>query len=308
MNHDRSTAEQLSRLMDGDLSDDEVRELLLDIEKNPQLRQQWENHHLSRQMLFENGSSYTAPEERGSIADRVAEAIDKEATVLAPAIADTAESASSPSPGRRKAWVPLALAASLATVSFMVVQQMGVQMVPHSENKKVASVETEWVEVDGKWVQRWINPLEHSTRVRSYMVRHDENRNSAQQRAALVSTAPTLNGGGESQQIVKRVVGWRLGWLPEGFHKVDVVEHRIPEFGGAVNQLILSDGEAVFSVFIEKADSLGEQPVTERQMESNGRQLNIYSHSVLGYRITVLGEVPVEMVKRVAISLEAESG
>ncbi|MBC8519993.1 MAG: MucB/RseB C-terminal domain-containing protein [Gammaproteobacteria bacterium] len=307
MNHDRTAGEQLSRLMDGDLSEDEVKQLLLQVERNPQLRQQWKNHHLARQLLFENGSSYVASAERGGVADRVAEAIEKEAAILAPA--PTSDSVSASVSGRRKAWVPLALAASLATVSFLVIQQMGLQIVPYSANEKDASVATEWVEVDGRWVERWINPLERSARVRSYMVRHDENRHSAQQRAALVSTAPSLNGrAGASQQVVKRIVGWRLGWLPNGFHKIDVVEHSIPEFGGVVNQLILSDGENVFSLFIEKSDSARGQPVTERQMESNGRPLNIYSHSVLGYRITVLGEMPIDIVKRVAISLEAESG
>jgi len=306
MIHNNNTAEQLSRLMDGDLSADELKQLLAEIERDPQLRQQWMNHNIARQLLFENGS--LASRYAGNIADRVADAVEQEASVLAPEVAIAAVKSQKNS-NRRRAWVPVALAASLAAVSFLMVQQMGLQMAPLSAADKVASIETEWVEVDGKWVERWINPLERSTRVRSYMVRHDENRHSARKQAALVSTAPSLHeDAGEPRPVVKRIIGWKLGWLPDGFRKVDMVKHEIPEFGGAVNQLILSDGEAVFSVFVEKSTSGDGRPVTERQMESGGRQLNIYSHSVLGYRITVLGEVSMDMVKQVAVSLEAERG
>jgi len=43
-------------------------------------------------------------------------------------------------------------------------------------------------------------------------------------------------------------------------------------------------------------------------MDGKRQPVNLYSYFALGHRITVLGEVPMEMVKKVAHSVEAESG
>ena len=166
MRENNKQREQLSALMDGELSQQELRELLDKMEQQPELRQQWSDHHTVRHTLFEQRGEMSAFD--SSMADRVAAAIIDEPTVLAPA--------RSKQGNRIKPWIPLALAASLATVTFMVMQpQIQQQMEPVAQN----SIQTEWVEIDGEWVERWVNPLDQQARMRSYLVRHDENRSSA---------------------------------------------------------------------------------------------------------------------------------
>lgn len=283
-------SEQLSALMDGELSPEQLQQLLREVEQQPELRQQWSNYHATRHTLFEKRNCAIV---QTSIADRVMAQIESEPTVLAPAAGEQKKRLNRP-------WLPLALAASLATVTFWVIQPQ-IQPQQHLAH---SSVETEWVEVDGSWVERWVNPLEQQGRMRSYLVRHDENRSSARERASLVSTAPGVKAQ-EGRGVAKRIVGWQVGWLPEGFQEVETLQHQIPAFGGEVTHLVLSNGEAVFSVFIEKSDAKG---VNERQMKGEKRPVNLYSHSSLGHRITVLGEVPMEDVRRVARSVEARSG
>lgn len=287
MEENNREKEQLSALMDGELSAEELIQLLAAMEQRPDLRAQWAEHHAVRHALFEKRPYAVAGSNH--IADGVSAVLQQEPTVLAPST-EKAEPL-------RRPWIPLALAASLAAVTFLLIQQPQLQLsAPQvAEN----GVQTEWVEINGEWVERWVNPLDRQAWMRSYLVRHDENRNSA-----LVSTAPTASQP-QQDRIARRIVGWQVGWLPQGFHEVDTLQHEIPAFGGAVTHLVLSNGESVFSVFIEKSSAKG---VTERRMEGEKRAVNLYSHSTLGHRITVLGEVSMEVVRKVARSVEARSG
>ncbi len=318
MEREEYSAEQLSALMDGELSERELDRLLAEIGQNPELRQQWSGHHAVRHLLFEKGAhGDSLPSRSVTLADRVAAALEQEATILAPG--ESRKQSKTESSTREgwfsRQWVPVALAASLAAIAVTVIQQTNLQpqleVVAQAPTINAAGVTTEWVEVGGEWVERWINPLTQSPRVRSYLVRHDENRRSARQRgAALVSTAPPTEIVDKNQQQTRHIVGWQLGWLPDGFSRVGSLRHQIPSSSsdeGRVNveHLVLSNGEDVFSVFIERS---GVDEITEKQMESNGRKLNIYSYFTLGHRITVLGEVSMETVKRVAVSMEAEHG
>ncbi len=288
MEQNSREGEQLSALMDGELSPEALKTLLNQIEQQPQLRAQWASHHAVRHTLFEK-HHYLSTGDSG-VADRVAAALEQEPTVLAPATRRRSRTI--------RPWIPLALAASLATVTFVVLQS---PQLDFTEPQQVAarSVQTEWVEVDGEWVERWVNPLDQQAWMHSYLARHDENRSSV-----LVSTAP---GGVSSRSsgVVKHIIGWQVGWLPEGFQEVDTLQHEIPVFGGAVTHLVLSNGEKVFSVFIEKG---GERETTERQLKEGNAPVNLYSHFTLGHRITVLGEMPMEVVRKVAQSVEARSG
>lgn len=287
MEENKREREQLSALMDGELSAEELKQLLLTMEQQPELKAQWAAHHAIRHTLFEKRPCIAAGSNR--IAGRVSAALQNEATVLAPS--------NNRVKALRRPWIPLVLAASLATVTFLLIQQPQIAQVPQmAEN----SVQTEWVEVDGEWVERWVNPLDKQAWMRSYLVRHDENRGSA-----LVSTAPRLSDPQQQLRVAKRIVGWQVGWLPEGFREVDTLQHEIPAFGGSVTHLVLSNGESVFSVFIEKSGAKGE---SKRKMKGEKHPVNLYSHSTLGHRITVLGEVPMEVVRKVALSVEARSG
>jgi len=250
--------EQLSALMDGELSAADLDQLLNEIEQRPALREQWSNHHRARHLLFEQGEP--APQSN-QLADRVSATLAQQPTILAPGLplrepsdATTLKPdidepamdtpATVASARKIRPWIPMALAASLASVSFLLLQQQW-QPSPYVVAGREAVAATEWVEVEGAWVERWINPLDRQERARSYLVRHDEQRTVARQRGSLVSTAPSLEGFAEPTAEVKRVVGWRLGWLPEGFREVETLRHQIPLSGGEVTHRILSNGDAV---------------------------------------------------------------
>lgn len=286
--HREKFEEQLSALMDGELAEAELQPLLEAMENDPTLREQWSRHQQNRQQLFEQ---QTVAPVSSTFSQRVSEAVAASPTVLTPKPTVTTGQRINP-------WIPLGLAASLAVVTVLLMQPTLEGNVP---NQLAKGVETEWVEVDGQWVERWVNP---QSRSRSYLVRHDENRLRSQERASLVSTA-TKAFSNQQPVVTKRIVGWELGWLPSGFEQVDTLKHQITGFEGEVTHLVLSNGNSVFSVFIEKSSETG---ASRKQMNSGEGIVNLYSYDKLGHRITVLGEVPMAVVQQVAEAVEARSG
>lgn len=94
----------------------------------------------------------------------------------------------------------------------------------------------------------------------------------------------------ESAERTEKPV-WRVAWLPDGFRPVRV----------SGNRLHFSDGLANFSVFVETSGAaampdltttVGGTVVITRRLKNSGPQ------------ITVVGEVPVPMARRVAESVE----
>ncbi len=87
---------------------------------------------------------------------------------------------------------------------------------------------------------------------------------------------------------------WRVVEMPAGFREL---EHRLSENGNTKHHLVLSDGLATVSVFIENAgDDSGD--ITD----SGGGGINAYSARVNEYRVTAVGEVPTATVKLIASS------
>jgi len=310
--NDKKTDEQLSALMDGELAADELGALLDAMERDPMLRQQWADHHQLREVLFERGEQQTPSEDFSS---RVMALVDREPTILAPRgggredlvneeAVKSKPSAAAITPPSRRPWVPVALAASLALFSFLLVQQNGLLQSSEGVIQQAAvapAVTTEWVEVDGEWVERWVNPQDQDISVGSYLIRHRE---QGRADGALVSTAPSQQGREAVKPVTRRIIGWKPGWMPEGYRQIDTLEHQIPTFGGAVTHLVLSDGDALFSIFIDKSSARE----GERLMEREGEPTSLYSFTRLGYRITVLGDASIEVVRRVAQAMEPERG
>lgn len=310
--NDERLNEQLSALMDGELAAGELEILLDAMGRDPVLRKQWAEHHQVRETLFEQGVQQEPSE---AFSSRVMQAVEQEPTILAPRsgsrvgsveeeIAQDHSSLPVVERSHRRPWIPVALAASLALFSFLLVQQNGLLQggeVVAPQVAKAPSVMTEWVEVDGEWVERWVNPQEQDGSMGSYLIRHHE---QSQAGGALVSTAPSMQGREASKSVTRRIVGWQPGWMPEGYRQISTLEHQIPTFGGAVTHLVLSDGNALFSIFIDKSDAKEGEKLMERQ----GVPTNLYSFAKLGYRITVLGDAPIDVVRRVAHAMEPERG
>lgn len=97
---------------------------------------------------------------------------------------------------------------------------------------------------------------------------------------------------------------WKLGSLPQGFrfshHKKQASDDNTPP----MYQLIISDGLASVSVYIEKLPDDGRKFVGASYMGA----MNIYGLVINDYQITVVGDVPGETVRLVAGSVRYEDG
>lgn len=111
----RPECELLSRLMDGELSPDEAKRLLESLCADTQLRSQWAAYHVVGDALR---SHEVAAEHSAAFCSRVADAISREPTVLAP------RGATGGLPLRRYLAPGLAVAASVVVIGFVAVPLM----------------------------------------------------------------------------------------------------------------------------------------------------------------------------------------
>ncbi|MBV6271421.1 MucB/RseB C-terminal domain-containing protein [Alcaligenaceae bacterium CGII-47] len=94
--------------------------------------------------------------------------------------------------------------------------------------------------------------------------------------------------------------GWRITY-PEGFVPLAEISRLIrPEH--KAEQLVLSDGLAAISVFIETFDPERDQTVKQGAMSQGA--MNIYRRRVAAYWLTAIGEVPAQTVRDVAEAVE----
>lgn len=94
--------------------------------------------------------------------------------------------------------------------------------------------------------------------------------------------------------------GWIIRSSPPGFH---TVAELIRTLGGAsgVGHIVLSDGLAAVSVFIEPMSS--KKPTPQPGLVRQG-VINVYMRPVGNYWVTVVGEAPPESVKYIANAVE----
>ncbi len=95
--------------------------------------------------------------------------------------------------------------------------------------------------------------------------------------------------------------GWILGQTPPGFQKLAEVKRR---FGSVndVSQVVLSDGMAAVSIFIERAAARTSEAVT--MGASRQGAINVYTRIVGEHLVTVVGDVPAECVHSIANGME----
>lgn len=97
--------------------------------------------------------------------------------------------------------------------------------------------------------------------------------------------------------------GWRIPF-PPGFEPVTEVSRPMPR-SRRVSQLVISDGLAAISVFIEPYDAGPEPPANG--MASAGA-MNIFQARIAGHRLTALGEVPVGTLRDIVEHTEYVPG
>jgi sigma-E factor negative regulatory protein RseB len=94
--------------------------------------------------------------------------------------------------------------------------------------------------------------------------------------------------------------GWTIRSKPPGFRTVAELMRTVGGTGG-VGHIVLSDGLAAISVFIEPATS--RRSASQSGLARQG-PINVYTRAVGNYWVTVVGEAPAESVKYVANAVE----
>ncbi len=98
--------------------------------------------------------------------------------------------------------------------------------------------------------------------------------------------------------------GWRFA-LPPGFRPQAEITYQVgPE--QAVNQLVISDGLAAISIFIETFDAQRDQNLQEGSLRQGA--INIYRTRLAAYWLTAMGEVPAQTVHDVVHAAQYTPG
>ena len=95
-------------------------------------------------------------------------------------------------------------------------------------------------------------------------------------------------------------LGWVLTSLPPGYRKVTELRRSVgasPDVG----QIVVSDGLAAVSVFVEPLGARANQP--QEGLARHGA-LNVYVRKLENHLVTVVGEVPAESVRLIAHNVE----
>ena len=91
---------------------------------------------------------------------------------------------------------------------------------------------------------------------------------------------------------------WIFREMPKGFKVTRQVRKRMPMNKSKVEHIILSDGLATVSVYIEKAPG---KNIFQGSSSIGG--INAYGRPFYDHQVTVIGDVPKETVKQIAYSL-----
>jgi sigma-E factor negative regulatory protein RseB len=118
---------------------------------------------------------------------------------------------------------------------------------------------------------------------------------------AIPQNVPAPAPGGEGTDT-----GWAIGNQPAGFHRVlEVRRMRQGSQSGPLVHIVLSDGLAAVSVFIEPVSSRNKGMADGRLIQQGAT--HIYTRVVGDQRVTVLGETPAHTVMQIANSLSPKS-
>ena len=103
------------------------------------------------------------------------------------------------------------------------------------------------------------------------------------------------SGNGDSQQPAD--TNWQIEKLPQGFWIESAFRKKMMNSSDCTQQMILTDGMASVSVFIEKNSDQG------LSGESSMGAVNAFGTTYKDYSITAIGEVPAKTVKQIALSM-----
>ncbi|WP_246116337.1 MucB/RseB C-terminal domain-containing protein [Denitromonas halophila] len=118
------------------------------------------------------------------------------------------------------------------------------------------------------------------------------------QKYAVADDWQTVNAKGDEASA--DASAWQLGDMLPGYRLVSTVRRSVGAHGQSVLHMVVSDGLANISVFVEPAQS----PDDSAGFMDAG-SIAVYARNVAGHRLTVLGEAPNEALRRVGDSMTA---
>lgn len=91
---------------------------------------------------------------------------------------------------------------------------------------------------------------------------------------------------------------WNISWMPQGFKMIRSNSHRMAVTGQHADYFLYSDGLAKISVYISKHIE------GTRSMQIEGAE-SLYSTRLNDYQVTVVGELPIATIQRIAQSVRS---
>ncbi|WP_158587198.1 MucB/RseB C-terminal domain-containing protein [Motilimonas pumila] len=116
------------------------------------------------------------------------------------------------------------------------------------------------------------------------------------QELTIVNLPPIVNVPKPSSE---QLSPWQISWQPKGFELIAQDRHSLPVIDESVDYLMLSDGVAIISIYIEPAVG---QPRDLMPVARKGAT-NLITAQIKGSMITVVGEIPAETALKIAKSV-----
>lgn len=266
--------EPVSALMDGEVSDFELRRILDRIEAEPELAEAWQRYQLISSVMRNEETASPDIDISGSVMAAIAE--EPEFELPGPDSGNQEDNKSS-------FWKPFASMAVAASVTAMVI--FGTQGFNQTTNNQVADHRPDYTLP--------ANPISDE------FVRAQFGNNSVSREKGAEPEIIRLSDGLERyieqhQHMLKsKQSGWVASWLPEGYQelKQDVMAHAEVQ--------VFSNGRNSFTVCIE---DYGRQSVPEGVAQKGG--MVAVGKRMGDQFVTVVGDVPLMIAERIASSVE----
>ncbi len=268
--------EPVSALMDGEVSDFELRRILDRIEAEPELAEAWQRYQLISSVMRNEETVSPDIDISGSVMAAIAEEPEFE-------LPDTESDSDNKEDNKHSFWKPFASMAVAASVTAMVI--FGTQSFNQTTNNQVADHRPDYTLP--------ANPISDE------FVRAQFGNNSVSREEGTEPEIIRLSDGLEryieqhQHMLNSKQSGWVASWLPEGYQelKQDVMAHAEVQ--------VFSNGRNSFTVCIE---DYGRQSVPEGVAQKGG--MVAVGKRMGDQFVTVVGDVPLMIAERIASSVE----
>lgn len=273
------TVESVSALMDGALTDFEVRRTLEHVAENPELAEHWRRFHLARAVMHNEAIELCTDDISGSVMAAL-DADDSVDTV----VDDSAE----PAPGRLEwLWKPLSSMAVAASVTAFVI--LGVQKFDAPAQAPVLADARPAYVLPGATSSGDYVRAQLANRVSLNSV------DASAQEPEIIRLSKGLSRYLNQHQhmLTAQAPLWQTAWLPKGFSNV---RHEVlPN----AEVMLFSDGSHSFTVCVER---FGDHSVPAGVAQSD--QVVAVAKRRDNHFVTVVGNVPLMIAERIASSVE----